>query len=74
MIMEMLFSDDATLTSHNEKGLQRLIDQHAQAYQECGLIINLKKTNVINQEVSESPVSSIDDHTLEVVKEFTYQG
>ena len=32
----------------------------------------MKKSNVVDQEVSETPAVSVDDHTLEVVQEFTY--
>ncbi|KAI0221250.1 hypothetical protein LSAT2_027365 [Lamellibrachia satsuma] len=71
-IREMLFPDDTALISHTEEGTQRLIDKLAQACVEWGRIISLKKTNVLGQEVSEAPAISTDDHTLEMVQEFTY--
>ena len=71
---EILFADDAALISYTEEGLQRRIVQLAQACTEFALIISLKKTNVMGQEVSEAPAISIDDYTLEVVQEFTYLG
>ena len=71
---EILFADDAALILYTEEGLQRRIVQLAQACTEFALIISLKKTNVMGQEVSEAPAISIDDYTLEVVQEFTYVG
>ena len=64
----MLFADDAALVSHTEEGLQRLIDQLAQACTE----FDLKNTNVMSQEISEAPAIHIIGHTLEVVQRFTY--
>ena len=72
VIRKMLFGDDAALILLTEEGLQRLMDQLAQACTEFGLTMNLKKTKVMGQEVSEAPAISTDDHTLEVVEEFTY--
>lgn len=44
----------------------------ALAYREFSLTISLKKTNLMGQDVSEAPSISIEDYTLEVVKDFTY--
>ena len=70
----MLFADDAALASHTQEGLQRLVNCLAHACREFGLIISLKKTNVMGQDVSEAPSISIGDYTLEVVEDFTYLG
>ena len=72
LIREMLLAEDAALILHTEEGLQKLIDQFAQACTEFGLAISLKKTNIVGQEISQVPAISIDDRTLEVVQEFTY--
>ena len=74
LIREMLFADDAALTSHTEDALQRLISCVASACKEFGLTISLKKTNVMGQDVSSIPNISIGDYTLEVVENFTYLG
>jgi len=74
LLREMLFADDAALTAHTEEALQRLINCFARACKEFALTISIKKTNVMGQDVSSIPSISIDDHTLEVVDEFTYLG
>ena len=74
LLREMLFADDAALASHTQEALQRLVNRLAHACREFGLIISLKKTNVMGQDVSEAPSISIGDYTLEVVEDFTYLG
>lgn len=74
LVRELLFADDAALTSHSELGLQRLIDRFASACKEFGLTISIKKTKIMGQDVSNIPSISIDEHTLEVIEEFTYLG
>ena len=74
LIREMLFADDAALTSHTEEGLQRLISQFAHACKEFGLTISIKKTNVMGQDTPAPPSISIDDEVLEVTDHFTYLG
>ena len=74
LIREMLFADDAALTSHTEDALQRLIRRFASACREFGLTISLKKTNVMWQDISSAPNISIGDYTLEVADEFVYLG
>ena len=49
LIRELLFADDAALTSHSEGGLQQLVTCFSHAYKEFGLTISLKKTNVMAQ-------------------------
>ena len=70
LLREMLFADDAALASHT----QRLVNCLAHACRAFGLIISLKKANVMGQDVSEAPSISIGDYSLEVVKDFTYIG
>ena len=49
------------------------MDCFANACQNFGLTISLKKTNVMVQE-AEPPSIVINNHTLDVVNEFTYLG
>ena len=65
LIKEMLFADDAALTSHTEDALQRLIKRFASACREFGLTVSLKKTKVMGQDVSSAPNIHIGDYTLE---------
>ena len=57
LIRELLFADDAALTSHSEEGLHHLVDKLFQACKEFGLTISLRKTNILAQG-AESPQSS----------------
>ena len=74
LIRELLFADDAALTSHSVADLQRLIDRFNNACIEFGLTISLKKTVVMAQDANEFPSFNINDHMLEIVDEFTYLG
>ena len=73
LLREMLFADDAALSSHTQ-GMQGLDNSLVHSCREFGLIISLKKTNVMGQDVSEAPSISIGDYTLDVVEDFTYLG
>ncbi len=74
LIRELLFADDAALTSHTEEGLQQLVCRLSHACKEYGLTISLKKTNVMVQDVDSPPTITIDGYKLEVVENFTYLG
>ena len=74
VIRELLFADDAALTSHSAESLQRLRDRFADACKELGLTISLKKTKIMGQDVCNAPSININEHTLEVVQDFTYLG
>ena len=62
------------LAVHAEEALQRLVNCFARACNEFGLTISLKKTNIMDQNVSHIPNISIGDYTLEVVDTFTCLG
>ena len=68
LIRELLFADDAALTSHSEGGLQQLVTCFSPACREFGLTINLKKTNVMAQGAETPPNIVIDECPLEVVE------
>jgi len=74
LIRELLFADDAALTSYGEECRERLIDRFAAACKEFGLTICLKKTNVVGQDVRTNPSINIGAHTLEVGQGFTDLG
>ena len=69
VIRELLFADDAALTSHSAESLQRLRDRFADACKELGLTISLKKTKIMGQDVRNAPSININEHTLEVVQD-----
>ncbi|PFX13050.1 hypothetical protein AWC38_SpisGene22909 [Stylophora pistillata] len=73
-IRDMLFADDAAVTSHRVQDLQRLMDRFSQPCEDFGLTISLKQTNVLGQDVNTPPVITIDNYQLEVVHEFSYLG
>ena len=74
LIRDMLFAGDAAVMTHTQRELQLLMDHFSQACQDFGLIINLKKTNVLGQDIPAPPVITIDDYELEVIHQFTYLG
>ena len=74
LIREMLFVDDAALSSHTEEALQGLMDRFSQACKEFGLTIRITKTNVMGQDIPSPPAISIDNEVLEVTCHFTYLG
>ncbi len=74
LIREMLFADDAALTSHTEDGLQQLVSRFSYACKEFGLTISLEKNNIMAQEKGSPPTVAIDGYNLKVVENFTYLG
>ena len=70
LIKEMLFADDAALTSHTEEGLKQLIRKFVHACNEFGLTISIKKTNVMGQDVPAVPSININCEVLEVTDRF----
>ena len=74
LIRDMLFADDATVVTHTQRELQLLMDHFSQACKDFGLIISLKKTNVLGQDIPAPPVITIDDYQLEVIHQFMYLG
>ena len=74
LIRELLFADNAALSSHSEEGLQHLVDKLSHTCKEFGLTISLRKTNILAQGAESPPVITIDNTELEVVDTFTYLG
>ena len=76
---EHVFADDAALPSHSAEGLQRNLDNISATYKSAGLLVNVKKTEVMTQppqrgEHSARPVFSVNDVPLTNVEHFTYLG
>ena len=74
LIRDMLFADDAAVMTHTQRELQLLMDCFSQACKDFGLIISLKKTNVLGQDILAPPVITIDNNELKVIHQFTYFG
>ena len=76
VIRDLLFADDAALVSHSEEGLPRLLamDRFSNSCDLFGLIISLKKTQVMGQDTPAQPLLKINGETLEVVHQFQYLG
>ena len=62
LIRDMLFADDAAVMTHAQRELQLLMDCFSQACKDFRLIISLKKTNVLGQDILAPPVITIDDY------------
>ena len=74
LIRDMLFADDGTVVTHTQRELQLLMDHFSQACKDFGLIISLKKTNILGQDIPAPPVITINDYELKVVHQFMYLG
>ena len=73
-IGDMLFADDAAVTTHTQQELQALMDRFSQDCKDFGLTISLKKAHVLGQDTVELSAITIDDYELDVVEQFTYLG
>ena len=77
-IRELLFADDCALAADTEKGLQRLCDCFASAARRFGLIISIKKTEVLYQPARGNahvpPAIFIEGTQLKAVELFKYLG
>ena len=74
LIRDMLFADDAAVTTHTQQELQALMDSFSQVCKHFGLTISLKNTKVLGQDTMELPTITIDDYELDVFEHFTYLG
>ena len=70
----MLFNDAAAVATHAKKDLQHLMDLFSQACKDFSLVITLKKTNVVGQNVDLSLAINSDNYELEVMHNFIYLG
>ena len=73
-ICDLLFADDAAITTHTQEDLQRLLGRFSDACRHFGLTISLAKTQVMGQDIKEIPSLFIHNYKLEVVHEFVYLG
>ena len=74
LIRDMLFADDAAVMTHTQRELQLLMDCFSQGCKDFRLIISLKKTNVLGQDIPAPPVITINNYELEVIHQFMYLG
>ena len=73
-LRDFLFADDAAVTAHTAEDLQQLMTRFSDACQDFGLIISLKKTQVMGQDTDSPKAISINDHELDVINDFVYLG
>ena len=73
-VRDLLFADDAAVTTHTIQELQILMDRFSQACKDYRLTVSLKKTNVRTLCVETPPVITIGNYELEVVHQFIYLG
>ena len=65
LIGELLFADDAALTTHKEEELQQLISQFSHTCKEFGVTISIRKTEVMGQNVPSIPSITINNQVLD---------
>ena len=73
-VRDLLFPDDASIATHTQEDLQRLLDRFSEACRHFGLTISLAKTQVMGQNIKEILSLFIHNYKLEVVQEFVYLG
>jgi len=76
-VFELQYADDAALPSHTAAGLQRSLDRICEAYQRAGLVVNVKKTEILSQiqQLSTAqPMFTVSSAPLANVQQFTYLG
>ena len=73
-LRDLLFADDAAITTHTQEDLQRLLDRYSDACTHFGLTVSLAKTQIMGQDIKEIPSLFIHNYKLEVVHEFVYLG
>jgi len=72
-VFELQYADDAALPSHTAEGLQRNLDRISEAYQRAGLVVNVKKTEILQH--TTTPASfTVNNASLTNVQQFTYLG
>jgi len=74
---ELQYADDTALLSHTADGLQQLLDSMFDAYSRAGLVVNIKKTEILQQCTSPNPappVFSIKDCPIANVDQSVYLG
>ena len=77
LVRELLFADDSALISHSAEKIQMIVDAFDNASSKFGLMINIKKAEVMFQPNSTMTMEediNEDETTLNHVKEFTYLG
>ena len=74
LIRDLLFVDNAAVTTHTQQELQALTNRFSQACKDFRLTISLKKTNLRGQDTMKLAAITIDDYELDVVEQFTYLG
>ena len=73
-IRDLLFADNAAMESHQQDGLQRLMDKFSDACDLFGLTISQKKTQVMVQATPAPPCITVSGEELEIVHQFQYLG
>ena len=73
-IRDLLLADDVALVSHQQDGLQRLMDKFSDAFDLFGLTISQKKVQVMGQATPAPPCIRVSGKQLEVAQQFQYLG
>ena len=74
LIREMLLADEVALVTHTDEDSRKVTDRFSHGCREFELIISIKKTNVMGQEVIAPQTINTDNVTLDVVDKYLYLG
>ena len=72
LVRELLFADDAVLVSYTEEGLQCMFSKFVDDCNEFGVIISIKRTQVMGLNTSSVPSLHLEGHSLEAVIDLVY--
>ena len=73
-VRDLLFADDAAITTHTQEDLQGLLGRFSDACRHFGLTISLAKTQVMGQDIKKISSLFIHNYKAEVVHEYVYPG
>lgn len=78
LVRDLLFADDCALMAHTQQDMQVIMDKFSAATKRFGLVISIKKTQVMYQPAPGQPYQSphvhVDGVELEAVDKFVYLG
>ena len=78
LIQELLFADDSALVTHSLQSMQDLLTAFAEASKRFGLMINIKKTEVLIQDIHNKKLNSrvvlLNGKPLAELDKFSYMG
>ena len=74
LLRELLFADDAAFVCHSQEDLQCILNKLQIMCRKFSLVISIKKTVIMTQNVDQPTTILLNNQVLDEVSEFTYLG